>query len=175
MMLSYSNQPRDVILSGNTTAPRSSDKLPGTQESPGSLFPCNKEPPGLLLPQNNKPIRIRTGKGSYCPLLSAIVVREYNSTHALAAKYGISQQFISYVLHGDRRSKRVEQIIFTEWGITVSEFQQITLNWLELREQGRTYTQSEITDFGDRVRARKMGIPVEELRRRKAQILGGIR
>ncbi|MDO6395449.1 hypothetical protein Q4554_15330 [Leptospira santarosai] len=160
-----------------------------TQEPSGSLLPYSKEPGGLLLPQNNKPNNreptglllsqnskpVRTGKRNFCPLLSAIVIREYNSTHALAAKYGISQQFISYVLHGDKRSKRVEQIIFTEWGITVSEFQQITLNWLELREQGRTYTQSEITDFGDRVRARKMGIPVEELRRRKAQILGGIR
>ncbi|KGE22688.1 hypothetical protein IQ65_20745 [Leptospira interrogans serovar Lai] len=152
----------------------------------GSLFPENSEPlgsesrlpskaqelPGLLFSGNSKPIR--TGKRNFCPLLSSIVIRDYNSTYALAAKYGVSRRFISYVLHGDKKSKRVEQIIFTEWGITVPEFQQLTLNWLELKSQGRTYTQAEIKDFGDSVRARKLGISIEELRRRKAEILGPI-
>ncbi|MFQ3854554.1 hypothetical protein ACLK29_04640 [Leptospira kirschneri] len=131
-----------------------------------------QELPGLLFRGNNKPIR--TGERNLCPLLSSVVIRDYNSTYALAAKYGVSRRFISYVLHGDKKSKRVEQIIFTEWGITVPEFQQLTLDWLELKSQGKTYTQTEIKDFGDRVRARKLGISVEELRRRKAEILGPI-
>ncbi|WP_426580294.1 hypothetical protein ACO1KB_17115 [Leptospira interrogans serovar Szwajizak] len=157
-----------------------------TNPVPGSLFHKNSEPlgsesrlpskaqelPGLLFSENSKPIR--TGKRNFCPLLSSIVIRDYNSTYALATKYGVSRQFISYVLHGDKKSKRVEQIIFTEWGITVSEFQQLTLNWLELKSQGKTYTQAEIKDFGDSVRARKLGISVEELRKRKAEILGPI-
>lgn len=131
-----------------------------------------QELPGTLFRKNSVPIR--TGERNFCPLLSAIVVRGYNSTYALATKYGVSRHFISRVLHGDKKSKRVEQIIFTEWGITVPEFQQLTLDWLELKSQGKTYTQTEIKDFGDRVRARKLGISVEELRRRKAEILGPI-
>lgn len=129
-----------------------------------------QEFPGLLFHGNNKPLI--TGKRIFSPLLSSIVVRGINSTHALSAKYEISQAFISYVLHGRKKSKRVEQIILSEWGITVFEFQQITRDWLERRERGQTYTQSEITNFGDSVRARRLGIGVEELRARKVALLG---
>ncbi|EMF82175.1 hypothetical protein LEP1GSC188_3399 [Leptospira weilii serovar Topaz str. LT2116] len=100
------------------------------------------------------------------------MIREVNSTHTLSSKYGISQQFISYVLHGRKKSKRVEKIIFDEWGITVSEFQQLTRDWLERKSQNKPYTETEIRDFGDRVRARRLGISIEELRARKASLLG---
>ncbi len=126
---------------------------------------------GSLVSENNDPLG--TGKRIFSPLLSSIVVRGINSTHAISLKYDLSQEFISRVLHNRRKSKRVEQIIFFEWGITVLEFQQITRDWLERRERGQTYTQSEITDFGDSVRARRLGIGVEELRARKVTLLGG--
>ncbi|EMK12902.1 MULTISPECIES: hypothetical protein [Leptospira] len=91
----------------------------------------------------------------------------------MSRKHGLSQEFFSRVLHGRKKSKRVEQIIFDEWGITVLEFQQLTRDWLDRRANGQTYTQSEIAEFGDRVRARRLGISVEELRARKAALLGG--
>lgn len=122
--------------------------------------------------QNNAPKR--PGRGKFSPLLRSIVIREFNSVHKIAEKYKIRQEFISRVLHGKKTSKRVEQIISTEWGITLKEFQAITQEWLQRQSQGLTYTPEEIKDFGDQVRARRMGISIEELQQRKEALLGPI-
>ncbi|MBE7413620.1 MAG: hypothetical protein L6Q54_06275 [Leptospiraceae bacterium] len=134
----------------------------------------NQELSGSLYEQNSDPFLATGTVGVLSPLLSKLVIREYNSTHALAKKHSIARETISRVLHGRKKSKRVEEIIRKEWGISIAEFQAVTRDWLDRKARGLYYTEEEIKSFADQVRARKMGKSVEELQEIRNQIFGGI-
>ncbi|MCE9499592.1 MAG: hypothetical protein K8R21_03695 [Leptospira sp.] len=92
--------------------------------------------------------------------------KERKTLNEISKKHQISKMMISYVIHGERKSNRVEAILFEELKLTLSEIQQIIKEHNSRLIENRPIAPEEVFEWYQGYRAKNQGISIEEMKER---------
>lgn len=98
------------------------------------------------------------------------LLTQNKSFREISRKNEISQPMVTYVIKGQKTSKRVASILETEYKLTLTEIQELIYEHINRQESGNPITDKEVYEWYQWYRAeRVLGISVDELREREAE------
>lgn len=83
-----------------------------------------------------------------------------NKLEDIQEKYKISRQMLSYVIKGQKKSKRVEAILEQEYGLTLAEIQELIIEHITRMEEGNPITLEEAFEWDRQRRSKRTGLYV---------------